>query len=351
VKPGADDGLERVSRASTVYDIARAASVSTTTVLRALWDKDDIKPETRDRILKLAAELNYRPNLVARSLTMGSSHFVGMLVTPSVTTTYAVSIGLVVRTVRAAGYGTLCYTTDGSPDSEQMCLDQLACARVAGAIVIPEADTKNEKIYQQMADSGMKLVVAHACIEGLNVPQVVGDNYQVTYRAAHYLISLGHRDIVYLAIPQDCLLGKERARGFRDALSEAGIPLSPSAIVTCANSEEAGRNALTALIQRKRVPTAIIARHDTVALGVMRAAFAAGLSIPEDISLIGNSDIPVADLLRVPLTSVRHPAEEVARIAINKLVSMLGGEKLEWDITKLDVELIKRGSCAPAKSR
>ncbi len=335
--------------ASTVYDIARAASVSTTTVLRALWDKDDIKPETKERILKLAAEMNYRPNLVARSLTLGSSHFVGMLVTPSVTTTYASSIGLVVRTVRKAGYGTLCYTTDGRPDSERMCLEQLASARVAGAIVIPEADTKNVPIYQEMADSGMKLVVAHSCIDGLNVPQVVGDNYQVTYLSARYLLSLGHTNIVYLAIPQDCLLGRERARGFRDALQEAGIPVSPASIVTCGNSEEAGRKALTALLQRKKAPTAIIARHDSVALGVMRAAFAAGLSIPDDLSLIGNSDIPVADLLRVPLTSIRHPAEEVARTAITKLVSMLGGAKIELDITKLGVELIKRASCAPAK--
>jgi LacI family transcriptional regulator len=336
--------------ASTVYDIARAAAVSTTTVLRALWDKDDIKPETKERILKLAAEMNYRPNLAARSLTMGSSHFVGMLVTPSVTTTYATSIGLVVRTVRKAGYGTLCYATDGRPDSERMCLDQLASARVAGAIVIPEADTKNVPIYQEMVDSGMKLVVAHSCIDGLNVPQVVGDNYQVTYLAARYLISLGHSNIVYLAIPQDCLLGKERAQGFRDALSEAGIPVSPSSIVACGNSEEAGRKALMVLLQRKRVPTAVIARHDSVALGVMRAAFEAGLSIPEDMSLIGNSDIPVADLLRVPLTSVRHPAEEVARIAIAKLVSLLEGAPLSRDIAKLNVELIKRASCAPVKN-
>ena len=335
--------------ASTVYDIAKAASVSTTTVLRALWDKDDIKPETRERILKLAAEMSYRPNLVARSLTMGSSRFVGMIVTPAVSSTYAASIGLVVRTVRKAGYATLCYTTDGRPDSERMCLDQLASARVAAAIVIPEADTRNVKIYQELVDSGMKLVVAHSCIEGLRAPQVVGDNYQVTYRAARYLISLGHTDIVYLAIPQDCFLGRERARGFRDALMEAGISVSPSSLVTCGHSEEAGRKAMTAIVQRKRVPTAVIARHDTVAMGVMRAVFEAGLSIPDDISLIGNSDIEVADLLRVPLTTVHHPAGEVARIAIKKLVSMLEGEKQELGVTKLDVELIIRASCGAPK--
>jgi LacI family transcriptional regulator len=340
-----------VSVASTVYDIARAASVSTTTVLRALWDKDDIKPETRARILKLAAEMNYRPNLLARGLTLGSSSFVGMLVTPSVSSTYAESTGLVVRTVRKAGYGTLCYTTDGHPDSECVCLEQLASARVAGAIVLPEADTKNVKIYQDLVDSGMKLVVAHSCIEGLRAPQVAGDNYQVTWRAARHLVSLGHTDIVYLAIPQDCCLGKERERGFRDALTEAGIPFSPSSIVTCAHSEEAGEEAMATLLQRRRVPTAIIARHDTVAMGVMRAAFAAGLSIPGDLSLIGNSDMQVDDLLRVPLTSIRHPAEEVARIAITKLVNMLGGEKPEPGFTKLDVELVERASCGPPGRR
>jgi len=100
------------------------------------------------------------------------------------------------------------------------------------------------------------------------------------------------------------------------------------------------------ILQRKRVPTAIIARHDTVALGVMRAVLAAGLSIPDDISLIGNGDIQVADLLRVPLTSVRHPAQQVATTAIRKLVDMLEGREVELETTRLDVALIVRASCA-----
>jgi len=124
--------------------------------------------------------MNYRPNLVARSLTMGSSMFVGVVLTPSVSSTYAESIGLVVRTLRKAGYVALSYTTDGRPDGELVCLEQLASARVAGAIIVPEADTKNAKVYQQLVASGMKLVVAHSCVEGLDAPQVLGNNYQVT---------------------------------------------------------------------------------------------------------------------------------------------------------------------------
>jgi LacI family transcriptional regulator, galactose operon repressor len=334
--------------ASTVYDIARAAKVSTTTVLRALWNKDDIKPETRERILRIAAEMNYRPNLAARSLTMGRSHFVGMIVTQYVTSSYADTIGLVIRAVHEAGYVTLCYTTEGHPESERMCIDQLASARVAGAIVIPQADTPNGPVYQELVDSGMKLVVAHSHIEGLSVPQVVGDNYQVAYKPARYLASLGHRDIVYLAIPQDCALGRERARGFRDALAEAGIDAPPSSIVTCGHSEQAGAAATAALLRRRHAPTAIIARHDVVALGVMRAAFDAGVRIPEDLSLVGNSDIQVSELLRVPLTTVRHPAEQVARVASSTLVRMLDGEKPAAEVTRLDVELIERASCGPA---
>lgn len=335
---------------STVYDIAKAAGVSTTTVLRALWDKGEIKPETKERILRLAAELNYRPNLVARSLTMGSSRFVGLVVTPTVSSTYAASIGVIVRALLKVGYVTLSYTTDGRPEGERLCVDQIASARVAGAIVIPETDTPNAALFQELVDSGMKLVVAHSCIEGLRAPQVVGDNYQVAYRSAKYLISLGHRDIVYLAIPQTCYLGRERARGFCDACAEAGIPVTSGSIVKCGHSEEAGQRTMAQILTRKRIPTAVITRHDTVALGVMRATGAAGLTIPGDLSLIGNGDIPAADLLRVPLTSVRHPAEEVATMAIGKLVSMLEGHEIEPDVTKLDVELVIRESCAPPRT-
>jgi LacI family transcriptional regulator len=333
--------------ATTVYDLARAAGVSTTTVLRALWNRGEIRRETRERILRLAAEMSYRPNLAARSLTLGSSRFVGMIVTPSVASTFAESIGLVVGAARAAGYATLTYTTDGTPDSELECIEQLASAQVAGAIVIPQADTPNARSYQELADSGMKMVVAHSCLDGLTVPQVVGNNYQLVHKMVRHLVSLGHRDIVSLAIPQDCLLGRERARGFQDALEEAGIPFSPSMIVTCGNSMEAGREAMRSLIAAGRVPTAVVARHDNVALGVMRAALESGVRIPDDLSLAGNSDIPEADLLRVPLTTVRHPSEEVASLAIGKLVRMLEGERIEPDVTRLDVELVLRDSCAP----
>ncbi len=243
------------------------------------------------------------------------------------------------------------YSTDGSARGERLCLDQLMHARVAAAIVLPEPDTENVGGYQELVDSGIKLVVAHSVIEGLNAPQVVGDNYQVAYLAAKYLISLGHRDIVYLAIPQDCYMGRERVRGLGDALAEAGIPLTKSSIVSCGVSGESGEKAMAAVLKRKRFPTAVIARHDIVATGVMRAVFAAGLSIPGDISLIGNGDMELDDLLRVPLTSIKHPAEHLANMAIKKLLDMLKDRPVEPDITKMDVELVIRSSCAPPRKR
>ncbi|MHB9038796.1 MAG: LacI family DNA-binding transcriptional regulator [Armatimonadota bacterium] len=336
--------------ATTVYDIARAAGVGRTTVLRALWDKDDISEETKARIKKIAAEMKYRPNHIARSLVMGHSNIVGVMATPSVFPSSYGTIELIESTLRDSDYGMLLSSSGGHPGGERRVMEQLVANRVAGIIAMPASNSADPEVYQELIDSGVKMVTLDRCVEGLKAPQVIGDDYRSAKLATEHLISLGHKRIVYLAIPLTSYSGRERARGFRDAMNEAGIQITSSSMIETQFGEEFGFVAAQELMKQKIPPTAIVARHDIVAAGVIRAIYAAGLSIPDDISLVGNGCIWCSDILRVPLTTVCHPIRDMAKKAIAKLLDMISGVPVDPTVEVLGVDLVTRESTAPPRS-
>jgi len=315
-------------------------------VVRALRDKDEISPQTKARIKAIAKQLKYRPNHIARSLSLGKSRFVGVVASPASIPTLDWDIGGVTHSLRDAGYSVIFYASTGDPESEQACLERLIEDRVAGVMMIPSSNTAKPEAYQELIESGTKMVVMGGCIEGLNAPQVVGDSYRAGRIATEHLISLGHERIAYFAIPQTCYVGTERVRGFVDALSAAGISLDPSLIVEVGFGDRYGAQAMMAMLARDDPPTAIVARHDVVAFGAMQAVFEAGLSVPEDFSIVGNADIWCSRGLRVPLTTVRHPADRAARLAVDMLLAMLSGKEVEPRTVLLDVELVVRSSSA-----
>jgi len=333
--------------ATTVYDIARAAGVGRTTVLRALWDKEHINPETKARIKKIAAEMNYRPNFIARSLVQGRSSFIGVLVTPSIFPSSPATIDVLETALREAGYSMLLESSGGYPGGEARALERMAGCRVAGVIAVPASSTSNPECYQQFVESGASMVVIDRRVEGLRCPQVTGNDYRAGYLAAEHLISLGHRRIAYMAIPESSHAGRERARGIREAAAAAGIEIPPFMIVETGFDAAAGELAMRRLLGLPAPPTAVIARHDIVAVGAMRAIAAAGLSIPRDISVIGNGNVWFSDVLMVPLTTLRHPIEKMAGLAVRKLLDMVSGEQVEPTTEILDVDFVERASTGP----
>lgn len=334
-----------------LVDIARAVGVTEITVRRALSGKGYVRSDTRERILKVAKELNYRPNRIARSLAMGKSGLIGVVVSSKLVVHYHMSIEPTERAIREAGYSMLLYTHEGNSVGEQLCLEQLILHRVDGAIVYPCETPADNAAYKDVLDSGIKMVLIDRSIPDIPVPQILTSPYMPSRLATDYLISLGHRDIVYLAIPQTSDMGRERARGFRDAMAAAGIPVRKSSIVETAVGPEYGWESMSRLLERKEPPTAVIARHDLVAQGAMGAIFAAGLSVPEDISVVGNGDLWPEHLLRVPLTTIRHPAGHLYKLGMQKLLAMLDGEQVDPKISIEDIELVVRASCAPPRTR
>lgn len=335
--------------AVTVIDIAKAAGVGETTVRRALGDKEDISPETKARIKKIAVEMKYRPNRIAQFLVTGRSNQIGVVAAPSAFYTTLTAIEFIERELRNSGYSTVLSNSGGYPGGERASLEQLVADRVAGIIAIPASHGAELAAYQEVAETGTKLVIADRLIEGLQAPQVVGDDYGSAKLAVEHLVSLGHKRIGYLAIPLTCSAGRERARAYQDVMTAAGLPFDPSLIVETEFGEDYGTTAMRDLLMRPNRPTAVVARHDIVAMGAMRAIFSEGLQIPKDISIVGTGGLPFNDILKTSLTTVQHPMPEIARRAVAKLTAMLEGENVPAEIETLNVELIVRDSTAPPR--
>lgn len=335
--------------AATIVDIAKKAGVGEATVVRALRGSGYVSKATKARVLKVAAEMDYRPNRIARSLALGKSEFVAIVAPAFGVNAVQPYIGPIEQGIRAAGYSMLFYLAT-SPSAELDCFEEVLSKRAAGVIVMPASLNQDPKPYQMLVEKGVKMAIMDKTVEGVPVPQIMVDHYKSGRLAAEHLIGLGHRDIVYLAIPRNSRVGNDRARGFLDAMTNAGIPTEGSIIEVQENTEEAGKAALADLLKRPHMPTAVVARHDLMAIGVMQAAFAAGLPVPEDLSLVGHGNMPIVHALRAPLTSVQTPTDKLSKLAVEKVFAMLAGEEVPPEVTVLDVELMVRGSTAPPHS-
>ncbi|MHB9037377.1 MAG: LacI family DNA-binding transcriptional regulator [Armatimonadota bacterium] len=330
-------------------DIARAAGVSRSTACRAMGGFRYVKADVRERVLRIASEMNYAPNLLARSLVLGRSQFVGLM--GSLLPTVDSVISIAQSALMEDGFSLVFYLAPEEEDKLDAIIGRVVQDGVAGVLCVPHPGHPGAaEQYQSLVNSGIKVVVVDRAIDGLQVPHVVGDSYDVGRLPTEYLISLGHHDIVCLAMPVTSTMGRDRVRGFRDAMDAAGIPVSKHSIVETGFGETQGMEAMKQLLARKKLPTAVVARHDCVAMGAMRAIYAHGLSIPRDISIVGNGDSPGLDLLAAPLTTVRQPLGCMVETAANTLLDMLNGKDIKPESIKLPVELVVRGSCAPPQS-
>lgn len=335
--------------ATTIVDVARVAGVGKATVVRALRGTGYVSPATRDKVRKAAAELGYQPNHIARSLVLGKSELVGMVAGPFLLSAFYPYIKPIEHGIRQAGYSMLFYISTGDdPEAERPCFQELIMKRVAGVIVAPSSLDAAPEPFQEVLSAGIKMVIVDRMVKGVATPQVIVDQYRSGRLAAEHLLSLGHRRIAYLGMPETSYVGCRRAQGIRDAIEAAGVSRQECIFTEVGSTEEDGSNAAARLLKLKKRPTAIIARHDHVAVGVMQTLLAAGLSIPGDVSLVSHGDNAYpCHALRVPLTTVHVPTDRLASVAAKKLLEALSGNEVCPDVTVLDVNLVVRESTGP----
>jgi DNA-binding LacI/PurR family transcriptional regulator len=321
----------------TIDDVAAEAGVGIATVSRVLNDSPKVSAATRARVLAAMAALDYRPNPLARGLSTGRSHSVGVVV-PFFTHASAVERlrGVVVGLGRA-GFDLVLFDVESAAHRSERLATLARRDRAAGLLVISLPPPPEE--LARLVASGVPTVLVDARGEG--VPMVITDDVHGGRLATSHLVELGHRRIGFLGEPPDNPFGftatSARERGFRDVLADAGV--EPAWVHYCEHDRRAAQRTMQPLLEAPSPPTAVFASSDVQATGVLGAAGDLGMRVPEDVSVIGFDDIEISAYAGI--TTVRQPLFESGRLGAELLLDRLAAER-EPTTIELPLELVVR---------
>jgi len=328
----------------SIKDIAREANVSYSTVSRALSDNPRLKPETRERIQRLAAEMGYSPSAVARSLVTNRTHTIGIIATTMTDLFQAEVVWAVEQRAISHDYSVILTQSGRQSEREFSEIEALRERRVDGIILISvRACGPYASLLQ---GSGIPLVF-------VNDPGPTGyghsvrvDNLDGARQAVQHLLDLGHCRIAYISGPRGTWGNTERLAGYTQTLHAAGIAPNPDLIVSSAGQPTDGVRAMQGLLRLPSPPTAVFCYDDGLALGAIRGVFAAGLHVPRDVSVVGFDDIELAPFFQPPLTTIVQAPQELGEHAVETVIALLAGE----DVPRAHIipsRLAIRSSTAP----
>ena len=306
---------------STIADVARRAGVTTATVSNVLTGRVVVKEETRERVQKAIAELDFRPNLLARGLAQGKTMTVALIVPTISNPFFAEVVEEAERVADHHDYQLLLCMTHNSVATGERHLERLARRWVDGFIVLSMAASTSSVLA--LAKRGKPVVLGgwnHDEEEAQALPMVNIDFYQAGKLATQHLLDCRHRRIAtILEMPAQ----QTRLAGYQETLAAAGLAPAPEYIQPGDSSFESGYRAATRLLELPEPPTAIFAGNDWMALGAIEAVTSQGLSVPHDISIVGVDDITLAAHAHPPLTTISIPKREMARATTELLLGYL----------------------------
>jgi LacI family transcriptional regulator len=296
-------------------DIARELNVSVITVSKALRGKTDISEATRERILKRMKELDYQPNMTARSLTTGRSFILGLIVPDMLNPFFTELANSLSGALRKRSYGLILASSEDRPEIEQSEI-RMMLARGVDALLIASCQPKLEGFYSVHHQDTPFLLIDRP-FPHLRANFVGTDDCAGGRLATEHLIQLGRRRLAYIGSP-DLSPAADRFRGFRDALRDHDIEMQKSFILSgppAETGDRAGYTMMQTLLGRKVRPDGVFCHNDLVAIGAMKATLDAGLSIPGEIAFVGFDNVSYCKYLQIPLTSVDQSTPQLGEVA------------------------------------
>ncbi|HEX7737889.1 MAG TPA: LacI family DNA-binding transcriptional regulator [Ktedonobacteraceae bacterium] len=333
----------------SIADIARVAGVSHSTVSRALRESPLISEPTRQRIQRLAREMGYTPNAIAQSLQTRHTSTIGLVVTSIADPFLSDVVKGVEEVARGASFGVFLSASHNNPEQEMVVIEMFRRRRVDGILVASSRLTGEYK--ERLVSLQVPIVLINSQEEAQDgvLHWVAVDDYEGAKLAVEHLLSLGHRAIGYLGVksrPRSCL---QRQQGYRDALAAFGIQARAEWMVTVpcdeASPEEdiaAGQSALPGLLEVG--VTALFCANDMIAVGILMAARARGLALPDQLSVVGFDDVPAASYVVPALTTIHQPKVALGRMATQVMLNLL--QKRPGQNHTLQANLILRDSTA-----
>lgn len=324
-------------------DVARLAGVSTSTVSHVINNNRFVSDAVREKVTAAISRLNYAPSALARSLKINQTHTIGMLLTASSNPFYAEVVRGVERSCYERGYSLILCNTDGDEDRMNRSLETLLQKRVDGLLIMcTESHIPSAEILSRYP-SIPSVMMDWSPFDGGS--DIIQDNSLLGGEmATRYLINRGYTRIACIAGPQDKTPARLRLEGFYNAMAQAGLPVLPGYRVDGDLEFHGGYNAMNRLLSIHPLPEAVFTSNDAMAVGVYHALFQAGLSVPQDIAVIGYDDIELARYMTPPLTTIHQPKDELGELAIDTLLHRLAQPGDSQQLLVLTPELVERGS-------
>jgi len=326
---------------ANIREVAEKAGVSVTTVSHVVNQTRFVAPDTEIRVRQAMKDLNFRPNILARSLRRGETKTIGLILPDSANPFFAESARMLEEAAFRRSYSLILCNSDGDIQKERRYTDVLFNKQVDGIIFMAAGD--DTQTLSDLIIRKFPVVIVDRILDQMEVDAVITDNHQSGYLATRHLIENGHTRIGIIRGPSNVTPSAQRVTGFQHALSEAGISIASELEVTGDFHSESGYQATKQLLKFPQL-TAIFACNDLMAIGALRAIREAGLSVPEDISLIGHDDIEMASYTQPALTTIAQPIEQLAETAIQYLLERIEQPEISPRRTVLPNELIIRKS-------
>lgn len=329
--------------AVTIKDIAKVAGVSYATVSRALNDHSEINEETKKKIKEIAKQMGYTPNAVARGLVKKNTNMIALLI-PDITNPFYPEVARGVEDfARENGYCVFLCNTNWDEKNEQKYLNILKERRVDGIIIAPVSMDTYDYISENNED--IPVVYIGNRMEDSKASYVVIDDFKAGYIATEYFVKLGHTNIAFIGGHDRTTSHIDRINGYKHALMENGLETDINSIKGFSFKKESGYGTFLEMVKNRRVPTAIVAENDIIALGIMEAAEKHGYEIPKDISIIGIDDIEFGSLSKINLTTVAQPKFDIGHKSAGILLDLISGSVDSKQVI-LEPFLIVRGTCS-----
>jgi LacI family transcriptional regulator len=337
-------------------DIARDLGLSVVTVSKVLRDHPDIGEETRKRVLQRVKELDYEPNILARSLVTGRSYLIGLIVPGLIHPFFSEVAKSLSKTIVGKGYSLIVSSSEEDSALEAREIRHLLARRLDALVIASSGG--NLELFRRMRSQSQPFVLIDRAFDDLEADFVGIDDFAAGHIATTHLIDIGRRHIAHISGRENST-GVRRREGYLEALRTQKLPVQENYIVSRdyvdTDSQRQGSDAMRQLLQRDPRPDAVFCHNDPIAIGAMSIILDAGLRIPEDIAVIGCGNLNYDDWLRVPLSSIDQRSELIGQRAGEILLALVEGrERPAPETVILEPALVARastigGASTPAK--
>lgn len=326
-------------------DIARHSGVSRSTVSRVINNDPNVNEKTRAQVQTVIRQLNFQPNLAARSLASGRTRVLGLVIPQGVAYIFtepyfSILIQGIAQTCNALDHSIMLWLAE--PDYERRTIQQILHGGLIDGVIVSSMLTE-DAIVKALIEAQKPFMLIGRHPTQPNVNYVDADNLGGAREATRHLLALGHRRIGLITGPLNTIASLDRQQGYTEALREMQIEVAPSLIIESDYTEVGGYASAQQLL--KEDVTAIFAVSDTMAKGALQAIQAAGQRVPDDVAVVGFDDMSFAAQLQPPLTTVRQPISQLGERAVMSLIALLHQPENGPQQIILPTELVIRASC------